>query len=672
MCSRDESKTPNWAGRYPRGLPTSSGDFWAAQNALGSVEQVEWREYAPRDGMGQQALWRSQFVRRKGFSLHSYDVATPPCIFRRFTPDGRFLLALDRCGTDLLLFPYKRWACELNNGSNSKIEKHLSLSETGSASRPTVNDGRTGTFGDFFGHPLRISVINAYTVGVLAQQRAPALHTEAHGRGGWTLSATYLRDLVLCTPSARFVILGAWSAPQTLAREANSEEQVQPLLPATNPSEQSNSRHQVIGEGQRHAEAPPDLGAPQPTERRAIDIGTAAALPGCPLVPAVYLFLVDLEVQRVTDVFTLRDDMVNFDGQTGVQLFGTDLLLVTSLARQTVHLLRIRETSCDRGYVEGAFQHLASFGPHCYPDDALLIAKQYRRERDFRRQGRRVFPFQLSDLQQAEDSCPDSDSLGHNESMTFGSADRASTPAPAGDEEPTPGMTSSSEPVSTEGLNAIPEQRVPKRRRFRRRVYAGYDSERESSPFVMPCTTAAAVAGTAMAAAAFRMAYRALAKECFFTGIKQRLLAFLFRKHIQGNMHHYGRFASSFETLRMLIIQRAALIAEGRVLLRMVPAPHVLRAFTGSVATSLLHQPWYVSGISVAGLADSDLALVHATEARMNATADTLSSWPDSVPPSAQVAGPPVSKRRSDPMTELITQLRATLYVIYNYKNCSD
>jgi uncharacterized Zn finger protein (UPF0148 family) len=383
----------------------------------------------------------------------------------------------------------------------------------------------------------------------------------------------------------------------------------------------------------------------------------------------VFLFLVDLQAERVTDVFTLRNDLVNLDGHTGVQLFGADLVLVTSLARQTVHLLRIRETTDGLGRNEGVFQRLASFGPHCYADDALLIAKQYRRERDFRRQGRRVFPFRLCDLQQAEDSCPESDTLEREDSMALGSADQASTPAATDPEECVSAMVFASGPASLERPLATPSERVPKRRRIRRRHSTDYDTERESSPFVMPCTTTAAIAGTAMAAAAFRMAYRALTKECFFTGMKQRLLAFLFRKYAQGNMRQYSRFAASFETLQTLVIQRAALVAEERVLLRMVPAAYALRAFSGSAAASLLQLPWYMSGVSVTGIMDSDLALVHATESRAQAATETLSPGPELAPIHPSVCSIPTSKRRTDPGTELMTQLRATLYVIYNYMN---
>jgi hypothetical protein len=644
---------------------------------------LESREYTDTNHFSKQTAWTAEQLHRKGFRRHSYDVPTPPCIFRRFTPNGRFLLALDRNGTDLLVFPYVHWSSSVPFSTQLKGADCCSAEDP--ANKVNLSEsGGSASFSDFFREPLRISVVNAYTTGFLAYNRARGFGMDTPLEAEWDPTGVYLRDLLLCTPCGRFVLLGAWRAPSTpaLTHRGESLRTGSQITAAVSENSHSNRERSstdshmesaTTGSGQRGSFR-------RLAARHVADSSSPASLAGCPVVPSVYLFLVDMELQRVVDVFMLRNDLVLLDGNSGVQLFDADLVAVTSMAHQAVHLLRIRQGIGGLNQQCGCFQYLTSFGPHCFSDDALLIAKQYRRERDFRRQGRRVFALQLRDLLQTENSSAESEPLddvpvqpseANNDASAAGACILPSHP-----------QETSVLPVGMqkEPVGGIVESGIPQRRCRRQRPQSDDNSEREASPFVMPCTSAAAVAGTAMAAAACRMAYRPQEKECFITGLKQRLLTFLYRSYTQGKpCSYYERFAASFESLQSFVIQRAALISKKHVLVRMVPARLALKHFLGRTACSLFHQPWYVSGVAVTGLVDSDLALLHAAEAHSTADSEQIpaSAEPGSYRQQLQHllhAPCPVladnivaSKRRQDALSALVAQLRTTFYVIYDY-----
>eukprot|EP00166_Cyanidium_caldarium_P000936 ctg_1418.g489 len=585
-------------------------------------------------GEGGAESWKRLAYECVGFRAHAYDVAAPSCILRRFTPDGRYLLALDRNGRDLLVYPFRGWQRCVAAGDAPPAPTCLT---------------------DWFGSAVRIPVAEAVRDRFGSRASVPGI-ADGNERSA---ASVYLRDMLLVTPCSRYVILGGWTVSRSRRFDDAETAAVVPRPAAPF----------------AHAAAP----SQSPARR-------STPLPGCRAMQTVFIYLVDLQLSQVVDVYALADDLVNFDAHSGVHLYGSDLLLVTALAQQTLHLLQIRPDP-SRPTTARLFP-VMSFGAHCRPDDATVIARQYRRERDFRRQKRRVVPLRLEDLEPTDDTGPGEGDEANAAAAAVDAGERtesppAEVPVMAGNE----GAAAASEASSMPSLplkRPRPETAAAARLRAERIEWrlSPRACPRATSPIVFPATTAAAVSGSAMAMAAQRIAYGAARNDRLLTGVKQRVLTYLYRKWMRKGADGYRRFAASFNAIVEMVLVRAALLDAEHVLLRYMPAATVARMFQGSTAQALLTAPWFVSGVSIAGLQSPDVAAVQAMLQQSVGTTMVASTPPsgsrmvdrigDFRPSLPDISHTPSDGSSSGGKTRgqqaALAVLSSTMYVVYNFK----
>lgn len=96
----------------------------------------------------------------------------------------------------------------------------------------------------------------------------------------------------------------------------------------------------------------------------------SSSIPAVSSVPAfqrISLHLFHTETGQVRDRYTLVDDYITPEGHVGVHLRG-NMLCLLSIRHQTLHLLRVQESS-------GRMMPVGKVGAHCDPDDELEIAR---------------------------------------------------------------------------------------------------------------------------------------------------------------------------------------------------------------------------------------------------------------------------------------------------------
>lgn len=92
------------------------------------------------------------------------------------------------------------------------------------------------------------------------------------------------------------------------------------------------------------------------------------------------MHVIELDSGVLVDSHTILDDFVELSRSQGVHLRG-QLLLVLGLGSQTLHMLQLLPT--------GRLHYLHAIGPHCRDDDALVLAQHEEQERRLRQQQRR-------------------------------------------------------------------------------------------------------------------------------------------------------------------------------------------------------------------------------------------------------------------------------------------
>jgi De-etiolated protein 1 Det1 len=82
---------------------------------------------------------------------------------------------------------------------------------------------------------------------------------------------------------------------------------------------------------------------------------------------SITFHLVEIETGQVRDKYVLRDDFVALEGHAGVHMLD-DLLCVLSIRHQVLHLLRVHDTT-------GRFMLVSRVGTFCDPDDEYEISR---------------------------------------------------------------------------------------------------------------------------------------------------------------------------------------------------------------------------------------------------------------------------------------------------------
>lgn len=257
--------------------------------------------------------------------------AVPHVALRRFTPCGRFLIAMSRNQRDVVVYRFESGG--VRRGAPSEFFEEAPWHDR---ERRTAPDSRALLAS--LPLPVPSNAPRTPRVGARYSCHFARFFTELFvveiARG----SELMVREFCLVTAKGRYLILASFQAGQA---------------PAAAPE-------------------PLPLNAPLP------------AVASVPVLESFTLHLFDLETGRVADRFTLTDDYVQLDGHAGVHMY-QDMLCVLSIRYQVLHFLRIQENL-------GRFTREACIGTMCRPDDDLEIARARDTEAAFKAQLSRFSP----------------------------------------------------------------------------------------------------------------------------------------------------------------------------------------------------------------------------------------------------------------------------------------
>lgn len=309
----------------------------------------------------------------------------PPVTFRRFTPCGRYLITLSRNSCDLIVFQLETGGLR-SISNNTDASQHTDLFQS-SAHPPLTSVVTTSTaatlqhsmtpplippmqmFPRVFVPPSHPGILAALPIPVLPIPPIPngqPLHhpiLQPQNRQPQPPPAPSRHDPHMrhsCSFHRFFRKL------YQVSIHAGDSLLVQDFCQAT-PSGQFiilASVRRRDPDNEQNLNNPPSSPHP-PTS--ASHPPRLPALSSTPVFTSITLHLVAVESGQVVDRFTLYDDYVPLDNHYGVHMCGP-ILSVLSVRYQTIHVLRVQEsTSC--------FTVQAVIGYNCHLDDELVIAK---------------------------------------------------------------------------------------------------------------------------------------------------------------------------------------------------------------------------------------------------------------------------------------------------------
>lgn len=321
----------------------------------------------------------------RNFQDTVYTAIVPKCAFsnvsnvpavalRRFTPCGRFLVAMADDAQHLVVF-------RVESGGRRNYSAHPSAFDVFAFCPPEpvlftseVLGNTTGSQTPHVGLLTRLPVPLSRLPSPMS--RPPSSHEDPYScsfnrfftqlysvpiaTGGDILA----REFCFVTQESRYLILATY---QRVENDGDSGDGV----------------HVGIGNAGANNNDNRDSGDFGHAGNGGAGLGSRRTLPAVTLTPVFRSFtlhLVHIETGRVDDRFCLYDDYVLVEGHMGVHLRG-DTLCVLSVRNQTVHVIEIQESL-------GSFAPHASIGYHCHPDDALTIATARDSEDAWRQRAR--------------------------------------------------------------------------------------------------------------------------------------------------------------------------------------------------------------------------------------------------------------------------------------------
>ncbi|KAA8498858.1 Light-mediated development protein DET1 [Porphyridium purpureum] len=250
----------------------------------------------------------------------------PDVYFRRFTADGKYLIAFSRSFREVLVFRVESGAARTSCSLDAEEERIID-SEVMPGENELLHAHENSA------HSCSEDLGQQQQQHPKSQTLTPSMPFSRF----FTLAASVVvpsgneilcKDFCLITSDDRYAVLGSWAPPLEtgdLSGETSSED--------------------------------------------------AAALTQMPRLESISLHLLDLHSMKVTDTYTFRDDFVLLEAHEGVDLMD-NMLMVLSLRHQELHFVEIRS-------VTGTLRRVFSIGQNCFDDDQLLLREREELERRF-------------------------------------------------------------------------------------------------------------------------------------------------------------------------------------------------------------------------------------------------------------------------------------------------
>lgn len=327
----------------------------------------------------------------------------PPAVLRRYTPCGRFLVAVDRNRTDLRMYRLETGGLRAGvPGDDSFLAQPMHQNPVRAHADPHgAGAGAADYAGNGSSRGRRRGGLNAYDMAGFGhdQPHAQSLNVReppgvAPGRGSSMFTPSFNVNPFLQDSSL--------APPMHLGRNAArgdgllSALPVPPGRPPPSPPPAASadfSSHSCefsrffshvytssVATGMEVLVPDFCLATAQHVILASViaptaDQGPNAILAGPPPAVAgvrvvfdrITFHLVNSETGQVRDKYVLDDDFVALEGHAGVHMFG-DLLCVLSIRQQTLHLLRVHDAT-------GRLMSVSRIGAFCNPDDELEIAR---------------------------------------------------------------------------------------------------------------------------------------------------------------------------------------------------------------------------------------------------------------------------------------------------------
>lgn len=457
----------------------------------------------------------------------------PNVNFRRFTPCGRYLLAISRNSRDFVIYSVEMGGSRALHSTAERsqnpqlfqsvahpplVSSVTSNSVHPSMAPPLIPTQRTVQHA--YAPPSHPGLLTAFPLPLPPQPLTSQRHStnrlptpQSSQRSPPSQPCSFLRfftklhqvsiptaddlldsDFCQITPSGRFVILASV--------HPRDPENPQPI--------------------NRPTPAPFTV----PTNTRPSHL---PALSSTPVFSIFSLHLVAVETGQVVDRFTLYDDYVPLEHHAGVYMYGT-ILSVLSVRFQTIHILRVQETT-------PRFVVQAVIGSHCCSDDELVIATahhaeaSWKRKADFEKRCREVSsmpPMQPQvpiESPQSNSILPDTSQHLNSPSLDYRHSERVDSFQNGRDTDATNRGHISSE--SADHSRSVDSEPIP--------TETGFGNGK--------------------------------LRTGFYTGLMQRLLAYVYRCHLrEGRQQRFYRVIGQYS---LLLIQKTQLLDDDHLLIRL-------------------------------------------------------------------------------------------------------
>lgn len=280
----------------------------------------------------------------------------PPAVLRRYTPCGRYLVAVDRNRTDLRMYRLETGGQRAGVPDSASFQaRPMYQNPVRLGSEPVARSLPSFNVNPFIENP---SLSTSLHFGINSSHGGASLSSHAAAPGG-PISPPLPGQLTDFTVhSCEFSRFFTLVSTTTIATGAEV------LVPDFC---LASAKHIILASviaSTADEDGVANLHGPPP------------AVAGVRVVfDRITFHLVDTETGRVRDKYVLRDDFVVLEGHAGVHMLG-DLLCVLSIRHQTLHLLRVHDAT-------GRLMFISRIGAFCDPDDEFEIARY--RESELRR-----------------------------------------------------------------------------------------------------------------------------------------------------------------------------------------------------------------------------------------------------------------------------------------------
>lgn len=271
----------------------------------------------------------------------------PPAVLRRYTPCGRYLVAVDRNRTDLRMYRLETGGQRAGVPDSASFQaRPMYQNPVRLGSEPVARSLPSFNVNPFLENP---SLSTSLPQGISPMHSAGSMFPRgAPGRPVSPPLAGQSTDFTVhsCEFSRFFTLVS------TTTIATGAEVLVPDFCLAS-------AKHIILA----------SVIAPTAGEDGVANLhGPPPAVAGVRVVfDRITFHLVDTETGQVRDKYVLRDDFVVLEGHAGVHMLG-DLLCVLSIRHQTLHLLRVHDAT-------GRLMFVSRIGAFCDPDDEFEIAR---------------------------------------------------------------------------------------------------------------------------------------------------------------------------------------------------------------------------------------------------------------------------------------------------------